>query len=65
MNAFNIRRAEGYDSVTLAPEQLEKNFAAHDLDTVAANAHVNYSVIAARSPNENPAGALHLNALFN
>jgi hypothetical protein len=53
INAFSVVPGERYDSVTLAPDQRERNFAAHDFNTVAADAHVNYSAIAARKANKN------------
>src|SRR3984957_7552087 len=49
----------------LALSRLQKKFSAHDFNRVAADAHVNYAVIAARGPNKNAARPLHLNPLFD
>ena len=37
----------------------------HDFDCMAADAHVNYAVIPARSPNENPAGTPDFESLLD
>jgi hypothetical protein len=43
----------------------KENFAAHDLNRLPTDAYVNYTVIALRGANEDPAGALHFDTLFN
>src|SRR5580704_5535489 len=60
-----LRPCERHDSAPLAARSLEENFAAQNFNRVPADAHVNYPVIAARGPHKNPAGPVHLDALFN
>ena len=45
--------------------KLEKNFATNNFNCVASNADVNYPVILLRCADENTAGPLHLDALFD
>src|SRR6476660_8108759 len=50
---------------SLAQRSLKKNLAADNFDCVTSNTDVNYTVIAARSAHENPAGTPHLDSLFD
>ena len=43
----------------------EKNFAAHHLHNIAANADVNHSVIYPRRADKNAARPMHFNSLLN
>ena len=43
----------------------ESNFSTKDLDNISTDPHINHSVIPARGPDKNPAGALHLDSLFD
>src|ERR1700722_387321 len=53
----------------LASRVSEENFTAHDFDRIAADAHVNYTVIAkiilARGSHKNPVWTVHFDALLN
>jgi hypothetical protein len=43
----------------------KSKFSAEDLDNISTDAHINHSVILAGGADKNPAGALHLDSLFD
>jgi hypothetical protein len=60
-----LQGCEEHDFATLACGRLEEDFAAHYFNRRSSDANVYYAVIDARGTNKNPAGPLHLHALFN